>query len=215
MSLVNYECGKTWKNSCDKRGPMISVSARPNVNQESDTAAKRSESNLCLQQLFLHGPSMDHTTSGCYTEGPLQWKLILASSSFPFWLHSQLHHHMWGDHFHIPTPQLSPTPHYYPVMQKTLAWKQCSVFWPPPFSSLCFCPHSLLHIPTELEILPFLRTFQLLRPLIGCHLPPQSSAALAEVWPFLHLTLLPLLLNPQSPIRKTPCFWSPFKDMYS
>ena len=161
-------------------------------------------------------PSPWTTTSGCYKWEPLHWaRSCPASPSPPFWLHSQLHYHM------VRGPL--PHPDTLAITNSSLPTKSCrKLAWKA--SAQCFGQLLFLASFSPLSRLCFNRTWDLTifwghsnfsGPLAGCHLPPQSSSCTCwKFQPFLHLTLL-LLLNPQSPTRKTPWFCSPFKDMYS
>ena len=215
MSLLYYECRKTWKNSCDKRGPMISVSARPNVNQESDMAAKQMKPTWVCSNSFCMALSMDHHI----------WVLQVRASS----LGSQLPSLPFPSFLDAQPAPLSyvrgplPHPDTLAITNSSLPTKSCrKLAWKA--SAQCFGQLLFLASFSPLSRLCFNRTWDLTifwghsnfsRPLAGCHLPPQSSSCTCwKFQPFLHLTLL-LLLNPQSPTRKTPWFCSPFKDMYS
>ena len=155
MSLLNYESGKTWKKSCDKRGPMISVSARPNVNQESDMAAKQMSPTWVCSNSFCMALSMDHHI----------WVLHVRASS----LGSQLPSLPFPSFLAAQPALLSyvrgplPHPDTLAITNSSLPTKSCRKLWPgrqvlsvlgnssfrPP------SPHSLLRVSTELEILSF------------------------------------------------------------
>ena len=136
---------------------MISVSARPNVNQESDTAAKQMSPTCVCRNSFLHGPLHGPPHLGV-THESLFTGLPVAQPPFPSpsFLAAQP-----APSSHVRGPL--PHPNTPAITNSSLPTKSCRKLWPgrqmlhvlatsffqPP------SPHSLLHIPTELEILPF------------------------------------------------------------
>lgn len=128
---------------------MISVSARPNVNQESDTAAKQMSPTCVCRNSFLHGPLHGPPHLGV-THESLFTGLPVAQPPFSLPLLSGCTASSIITCEGTTSTSQHPSHHQlliaYQVMQKTLAWKANApcfghLLFPASFSPLS-PPHS-------------------------------------------------------------------------